>query len=126
VAKPKSTRAHTPVSVLTVSLRFEGSGCKDINECESPETNNCDVNGRCVNIPGDYFCVCNSGYEGYGREGGRTAMPAPTAVPSVNPLSAPSSTFAPSPAPTPRPCRANGDSCTSNGQCCSDVCKSPI
>jgi hypothetical protein len=105
----------------------EGSGCKDINECESLETNNCDVNGRCVNIPGDYFCVCNSGYEGYGREGGCTATPAPTPAPTAPPTVGPveavvATTPAPVP-PAPAPsCFGNNALCSSGGQCCSGFC----
>jgi hypothetical protein len=110
----------------------EGSGCNDINECLSSDFNNCDVNGYCVNIPGSYFCECNPGFVGYGREGGCTATPAPSSFPSAHPTSAPSSSFVPSPAPTPRPtprptppCLGNGSPCTNSGQCCSNSCGSP-
>ncbi|XP_015750459.1 PREDICTED: uncharacterized protein LOC107330348, partial [Acropora digitifera] len=39
----------------------------DIDECASPETNQCDVNAECINIPGFYVCRCLTGYQGNGR-----------------------------------------------------------
>merc|ERR1719267_423065 len=37
----------------------------DINECTS-KTHDCHVDARCVNVPGDWFCRCLSGWEGDG------------------------------------------------------------
>ncbi|XP_036357403.1 uncharacterized protein LOC115209782 isoform X2 [Octopus sinensis] len=48
---------------------YKGDGvivCNDINECLSEATNLCDVNARCINIPGIYNCSCNEGYKGDG------------------------------------------------------------
>ena len=39
----------------------------DINECTSPETNDCDSNAECSNAEGSYICSCNEGYTGDGR-----------------------------------------------------------
>ena len=39
----------------------------DINECVSPETNDCDLNAECSNTEGSYSCSCNEGYTGDGR-----------------------------------------------------------
>ena len=39
----------------------------DINECASPETNDCDPNAECSNAEGSYTCSCNEGYTGDGR-----------------------------------------------------------
>ncbi len=42
----------------------------DINECDSPEDNECDVmTERCVNIKGGYQCPCKSGYQMNYRSG---------------------------------------------------------
>lgn len=38
----------------------------DKDECESPESNNCDVNALCTNTEGSYVCRCKRGYEGDG------------------------------------------------------------
>merc|ERR1719240_696575 len=37
----------------------------DINECTG-KTHDCHVDARCVNVPGDWFCRCLSGWEGDG------------------------------------------------------------
>jgi len=37
----------------------------DINECTG-KTHDCHVDARCVNVPGDFFCRCLSGWEGDG------------------------------------------------------------
>ena len=39
----------------------------DINECASPEANDCDPNAECSNTEGSYICSCNEGYTGDGR-----------------------------------------------------------
>ena len=39
----------------------------DIDECESLDSNNCDVNAMCTNTEGSYVCRCKRGYEGDGR-----------------------------------------------------------
>ena len=39
----------------------------DINECASPEANDCDPNAECSNTKGSYICSCNEGYTGDGR-----------------------------------------------------------
>ena len=38
----------------------------DQDECESPESNSCDVNAICTNTEGSYVCRCRNGYEGDG------------------------------------------------------------
>lgn len=38
----------------------------DKDECESPESNNCDVNAICTNTEGSYVCRCRDGYKGDG------------------------------------------------------------
>ena len=38
--------------------------CIDIDECKS-RFDPCRNNGRCKNIPGDFVCECNDGYESY-------------------------------------------------------------
>ncbi|KAL6201518.1 hypothetical protein ACLB2K_025232 [Fragaria x ananassa] len=50
---------------------YEGNpyvGCRDIDECSMPRS--C-VYGACVNMPGDYSCVCHKGYRNYASLGGR-------------------------------------------------------
>ncbi|KAF7112820.1 hypothetical protein RHSIM_RhsimUnG0189400 [Rhododendron simsii] len=42
-------------------------GCKDINECEDPNLNDCDGNATCTNTPGNFTCSCNDHYVGDGR-----------------------------------------------------------
>lgn len=39
----------------------------DLNECESPETNQCDLNAECDNTEGSYTCNCSVGYTGDGE-----------------------------------------------------------
>ena len=41
---------------------------KDIDECQTPESHNCDVNALCTNIEGSYVCRCKKGYEGDGSQ----------------------------------------------------------
>ena len=38
----------------------------DIDECEDPTLNNCDVNAMCINTCGSFLCMCNDGYFGKG------------------------------------------------------------
>ena len=35
----------------------------DINECNS---NPCDTNATCTDVPGSFICACNSGFSGDG------------------------------------------------------------
>ncbi|KAI3781634.1 hypothetical protein L2E82_11653 [Cichorium intybus] len=47
-------------------------GCQDINECEDPNNNLCEVaKGICTNTPGGYSCSCADGYIGDGLRNGR-------------------------------------------------------
>lgn len=39
----------------------------DIDECTSPETNECDPNALCNNTEGSYICRCLSGFQGDGK-----------------------------------------------------------
>ena len=39
----------------------------DVDECSSPDTNQCDSNALCNNTDGSYICGCLSGYQGDGR-----------------------------------------------------------
>jgi len=36
----------------------------DVDECNTPGTNNCSSNANCVNEPGSFGCHCKSGYTG--------------------------------------------------------------
>ena len=38
-----------------------------MDECASPEANECDTNALCTNTDGSYICGCLSGYQGDGR-----------------------------------------------------------
>ncbi|XP_074069451.1 nidogen-2 [Macrotis lagotis] len=46
------------------STGYQGDGrnCFDINECAT-DSNLCDHNAMCINLPGSYTCECQSGYE---------------------------------------------------------------
>ena len=35
---------------------FSSDGLSDIDECKTPEKYGC--NGKCINVPGTYECVC--------------------------------------------------------------------
>lgn len=39
--------------------------CTDIDQC-TEQTDNCDSNATCMNIPGTFLCMCNSGFTGDG------------------------------------------------------------
>ena len=41
--------------------------CADVDECQSPETNQCDPNALCTNTEGFYVCRCLKGYTGDGQ-----------------------------------------------------------
>jgi len=43
---------------------FEGDTCEeDLDECVLG-TDNCDINGTCINTPGSFFCQCDDGSQG--------------------------------------------------------------
>ncbi|KAM4631551.1 uromodulin-like [Discoglossus pictus] len=44
-----------------------GSGCVDIDECASPDLNDCHPLAACSNQQGGYYCSCPSGYFGDGK-----------------------------------------------------------
>ena len=54
--------------VKTVRFKPSLNLSTDINECASPETNDCDPNAECSNTEGSYSCSCNEGYTGDGRK----------------------------------------------------------
>ena len=39
--------------------------CRDDDQCKKG-MDNCSIDAMCINIMGDYLCVCNSGYVGNG------------------------------------------------------------
>ena len=39
----------------------------DVDECSSPESNQCDPNALCINTAGSYVCLCKKGFSGDGR-----------------------------------------------------------
>ena len=39
----------------------------DIDECATPDTNECDTNAECSNTEGSYTCSCRVGYTGDGK-----------------------------------------------------------
>jgi len=39
--------------------------CTEIDEC-ADQTDNCDNNATCMNLPGMFLCTCNAGYSGNG------------------------------------------------------------
>ena len=43
--------------------------CKDINECDE-ETDDCHVNATCFNLVPSFFCDCNFGFTGDGKQCG--------------------------------------------------------
>ena len=40
--------------------------CVDVDECLTPEENNCHAESTCTNTSGSFTCVCNTGYDGDG------------------------------------------------------------
>lgn len=38
-----------------------------MDECSSPESNECDPNALCINTVGSYVCLCKKGFSGDGR-----------------------------------------------------------
>ncbi|KAJ0035257.1 hypothetical protein Pint_25203 [Pistacia integerrima] len=53
-------------------------GCRDVNECEVPDLNNCE--GNCVNTEGSYICLCPKGYHGDGNKSGQGCILGPSKV----------------------------------------------
>lgn len=53
------------------------NGCQDIDECALGGA--CDANATCTNTPGDFMCMCNSGFTGDGF----TCMPDSTVEPAI-------------------------------------------
>ena len=58
--------ARDPISVLVRSSNFtttdkDQSNCVDIDECKLFNHNIC-FNGRCVNTPGSFMCICPAGF----------------------------------------------------------------
>ena len=50
-----------------VSLSPLLASLTDVDECASPETNECDTNAECSNTEGSYTCSCRVGYTGDGK-----------------------------------------------------------
>jgi hypothetical protein len=53
----------TPPCACDSGWTGDGKVCKDIDECQS---NPCDLNAKCSNLPGGFFCSCASGFTGNG------------------------------------------------------------
>ena len=43
------------------------SDCKDVDECVSTETNQCNEMATCTNNDGSYICECMDGWDGDGK-----------------------------------------------------------
>ncbi|MGF1467988.1 MAG: calcium-binding EGF-like domain-containing protein [Sandaracinaceae bacterium] len=44
----------------------ENTTCVDVDECMDPTLNLCSSDATCTNVPGDFDCTCDTGYEGDG------------------------------------------------------------
>lgn len=51
------------------------TGCEDVDECKEPKNNICHEIARCVNIPGNYSCICPDGYHGDATKFGSGCIP---------------------------------------------------
>ena len=47
-------------------LNAAGTACEDIDECATPNGNNCDAQATCRNTVGSFTCTCDAGYAGNG------------------------------------------------------------
>lgn len=56
---------HAQVCGLTPALLLFHCVAADIDECVDT-AHDCDVNAECVNTPGSFDCICNSGHTGDG------------------------------------------------------------
>nr|BAJ97464.1 predicted protein [Hordeum vulgare subsp. vulgare] len=72
-----ATVGHTTYTLSYVckcSEHYDGNpyianGCRDINECKSPDLYYCSSNGICMNRLNGYDCPCKSGMKGDGKLG---------------------------------------------------------
>ena len=49
------------------TIIYDLSLLTDIDECASPETDECDTNAECSNTEGSYTCSCRVGFTGDGK-----------------------------------------------------------
>lgn len=58
---------HIVIATYLISRITSLFQCADVDECQSPETNQCDHNALCTNTEGFYVCRCLKGYTGDGQ-----------------------------------------------------------
>ena len=54
------------ILTATVCTNIKYYDFADIDECSSPDANNCSVNASCINTEGSFNCSCNKGFAGDG------------------------------------------------------------
>lgn len=61
---------HFSVIKLTSLIEFDPAFCSiaaDVDECASPDNNDCHSKALCTNTEGSYVCRCLRGYSGDGK-----------------------------------------------------------
>ena len=56
---------NTLPNLVLKKSNYKINNFTDINECESPELNNCGANSGCEDLPGSFVCRCGKGFIGH-------------------------------------------------------------